>query len=87
MKIENKVQCFYNVNYNEGGTSGHSRFAYGFGWFDIVSDNAILLEKQIQTQMEINGNVAEGTTYYNFNVVSFTPFPQTVFEYNGEEGE
>lgn len=69
-----KVQCFYNVNYNEGVSDGKSKFAWGFGVFDL-SEKKGQLREQIIDHAEIREHGV-----FNLNLISFTPFHDAVFD-------
>lgn len=70
------VQCFYNFQYNlKGVTDNHPDYSWswGFGWFDLVSAT------NLTTQLLESAGLDEKDVS-NVNLVTFTPFPSSVFE-------
>lgn len=68
------VQCFYNFQYNKKGvTDKHPDYSWqwGFGFFDLEEDLQIQL-------LKIAGIDEQDVS--NLNLVTFTPFPDSVFE-------
>lgn len=69
------VQCFYNFQYNlKGVTDNYPNYSWswGFGWFDLEEG---LLKDQLLESAGLNEKDVS-----NVNLVTFTPFPSSVFE-------
>ena len=69
------VQCFYNFQYNKKGvTDKHPDYSWqwGFGRFDLAGKD---LSDQLLESAELDEQDVS-----NLNLVTFTPFPDSVFE-------
>lgn len=75
-----KVQCFYNVRFNIGSKTGCLKFAWGFSKFLLHNDDKPLLAQIIDILP------FEENEVFNVNITALTPFPDSVFENEPDQG-